>query len=155
MVPNVTTGTITNEATEKLFEKESVSTFHLTRCRSENKFPDPLQNMVVRPASPTPSAPERLRAPEDECSALRQQPLSASSRHVSWGGATSTIRATYRFSSGKVTYIRLALITHSNDIIHVYSLIFLCLGAIYIGTPLLLMVVITGTWLIWVQCEKC
>ena len=85
--------------------RKSVSTFYLTRCRSENKFPDPLQNMVVRPASPTPSAPERLRAPEDECSILRQQPPSATSRHVSWGAATSTIRATYRFSSGTVIYI--------------------------------------------------
>ena len=75
---------------------------NLQRCRSENKFPDnPLQNMVVRPASPTPSAPERLRVPEDECSVLRPQPSGngSNTKHVSWGAATSTIRATYRFSS--------------------------------------------------------
>ena len=53
--------------------------------------------MVVKPASPTPSAPERLRVPEEECNVMRPQP--STPKHVSWGGATSTIRATYRFSS--------------------------------------------------------
>ena len=49
----------------------------------------------------TPSAPERLRVPEDECSVLRPQPSGNgnNTKHVSWGAATSTIRATYRFSS--------------------------------------------------------
>ena len=69
---------------------------NLPRCRSADKFPDSL-SMVIRPTSPSPSVPERLRGPEDECSAM--------SRHVSWGGAASTIRATYRFSSSSSRYV--------------------------------------------------
>ena len=82
----------------------------LPRCQSESKFPlMPVDMMVDQDvprlmstaSSPTPSL-ERLRVPEEEsCGILRQQQSMAPpvTKHVTWGGATTTIRATYRFSN--------------------------------------------------------
>lgn len=52
---------------------------HLPRCHSDN------------------FSQERLRVPEEEISASASA-SPRSGRHVTWAGATTTIRATYRFS---------------------------------------------------------
>ena len=74
---------------------------HIPRCRSENKFPDsmlPLEDQrLMHATSPTLSAPERLRVSDTESCVMRSP--NSSGRHVTWAGATTTIRATYRFSN--------------------------------------------------------
>ena len=72
----------------------------MPRAYSENKFPvtDNIINAEdsrLRGGSPTLSEPDRLRAPDDEGSPIRSSQV----RHVTWGGATTTIRATHRFSN--------------------------------------------------------
>lgn len=95
----------------------------LPRCHSENKFPLPVNEFLVDeshpppigaivaapspppvrmfPGSPTPSG--RLRTADSAASDFNSVPIQQKTpgRHVTWGGATTTIRATYRFNNSR------------------------------------------------------
>ena len=77
--------------------------YSMPRCRSENLMGG--ENSTKQKLSPSSkpilmtSSAERLTIPTEATTDLRKP--SNNTRHVSWGAAASTIRATYRFSHGR------------------------------------------------------
>jgi len=77
--------------------------YSMPRCRSENLMGG--ENSTKQKLSPSSkpilmtSSAERLTIPTEGTTDLRKP--SNNTRHVSWGAAASTIRATYRFSHGR------------------------------------------------------
>ena len=76
--------------------------YSMPRCRSENLMDQSTKQKLSPSSKPIlmTSSAERLSATEANTADLHRKP-SNNTRHVSWGAAASTIRATYRFSHGR------------------------------------------------------
>ena len=72
------------------------SDYSMPRCRSENLMGDTTTKRLSPSKPILMGSAERLEAADN---GPRKSP--SPSRHVSWSAATSTIRATYRFSHGR------------------------------------------------------
>ena len=76
--------------------------YSMPRCHSENLMDQSTKQKLSPSSKPIlmTSSAERLSATEANTADLHRKP-SNNTRHVSWGAAASTIRATYRFSHGR------------------------------------------------------